>query len=362
MREARTHSLAHRLIEHFDLDLTGLAVLTEAASGPYAATPLIAALAGADRVLARTRDSSWASRGDVREATMAAATAWGVAERVDVRFEPTVDLVAEADVITNSGFVRPIDAAVVARMKPTAVVSLMWETWEVRDSDLDLEACRARDILVLGTCESRPPCDLTGYSPFIAIKLLFELGLEGHENRVLLLGGQPTLGGAMAAQLPRLGIDVTWFAASGTDGAHAYEELPTFVEEHLSSFDALILAEHADRRLLLGNGGLLDPSRMAERHPGLRVGVISGNVDADALRASRLPFAPTHIAPFGHMSYQASELGPLPVLKLYTAGLRVGEVMARARRDGASPAEAARLALADSPAMDFEGERAWSRD
>ena len=37
----------------------------------------------------------------------------------------------EADVVTNSGHVRPIDAETVAWMKPTAVVPLMYEAWEL---------------------------------------------------------------------------------------------------------------------------------------------------------------------------------------------------------------------------------------
>lgn len=359
---SRVRALGERLIDELELDLSGLTVVTEAASGPYLATPLIAALARADRVVAVTRDATWASRDEVRQATEEAATAWGVADRVHVTFEPTVEVVAEADIVTNSGFVRPIDAAVVARMKATAVVPLMWETWELRPGDVDLAACRDRGILVLGTCESRPPCDLSGYSPFIALKLLFELGLEGYGTRILLLGGQPTLGAAMAHALPGVGVDVTWFGGADAAGARSYEDLAAFAAEHVASYDALVVAEHADQRLLLGPGGLLDPRELAERHPALRVGVISGNVDGEALRDSGLAFAPERIAPFGHMSYQASELGPRPVLHLYAAGLRVGEAMARARRSGATPEEAARIALATSPAMDFAGERAWVHD
>jgi hypothetical protein len=357
----RAQALAHRLIGHYEVDLTGLTVLTEAASGPYLTTPLLAALAGADRVLAVTRDSAWATAEDVRLATEATASEWGVADRVEVTSGPAAEVVAEADIVTNSGFVRPIDADTVARMKPTAVVPLMWETWELRPGDVDLDACRARGILVLGTCESRPPCDLTGYAPFIALKLLFDLGLEGFRTRLLLLGGQPTLGAAMAAGLPELGVEVSWFATAGTDGARPYEELAAHVEDDDAGYDALIVAEHSDDRLLLGHGGVLDPTQLAKRHPALRVGVISGAVDPVSLADSGLTFAPSQIAPFGHMSYQASELGPLPVLELYAAGLRVGEAMARARRAGATPDQAAREALATSPAMDFDGERAQAR-
>jgi hypothetical protein len=59
------------------------------------------------------------------------------------------------------------------------------------------------------------------------------------------------------------------------------------------------------------------------------------------------------------MSYQPYEMGPRPVLELFAAGLAVGQAMAFSRLSGASPRDAARHALAVSPAMDFPGERAW---
>lgn|GEM_PF-5393232 len=57
-------------IRVFSLDLGKFIVLTEAASGFYALTPLIAALAGAKAVLALTRDSRYGSAAEVKQYTM----------------------------------------------------------------------------------------------------------------------------------------------------------------------------------------------------------------------------------------------------------------------------------------------------
>jgi hypothetical protein len=54
---ARVARIIRDTIDFLELDLSGWTVLTEAASGPYVVTPVIAALAGAKRVLALTRDS-----------------------------------------------------------------------------------------------------------------------------------------------------------------------------------------------------------------------------------------------------------------------------------------------------------------
>jgi hypothetical protein len=352
----RSARLAEEFVERFGLDLAGLTVLTEAASGPYLATPLLAALAGAERVLAWTRDSRYARPDEVEEETRRAARAWGVGARIELTAERPDAHVAAADIITNSGFVRPIDAAMVARMKPTAVIPLMWETWEVRPDEIDLDACERAGILVLGTCESRPPCDMRGYGGSLAMKLLFELGLEGHGCRVALLGAQPTLGAPMRQALDGMGVAVQWFGERAGEGdvePRSYDALRAFLLAEAATLDALIVAEHHDPRLLLGNAGVIACGELAAISPSLRVGVISGNVDGADLRASGLRFLPHAIQPFGHMSYQTYELGPRPVLELYAAGLKVGQEMARARLAGLDLEAATQQTVERAPAMEF---------
>ena len=55
----------HAACQAFDLDLTGITVLTEAASGPFVATSLLAALAGSPRVVAWVRDTTYGSVDEV---------------------------------------------------------------------------------------------------------------------------------------------------------------------------------------------------------------------------------------------------------------------------------------------------------
>jgi hypothetical protein len=353
----RLGRLGDELRERFALDLTDLAIYTEAASGAYEFAPILAARAGARRVYAVTRDSRFATAESVMRATREAAARWGVDEIVEVAEGRPGEWVSDADVFTNSGFVRPIDRAMVEQMKPTAVVSLMWETWEFREDELDLDACRQRDVLVLGTDESRPPCDMVGYSVFLAIKALLELGLEGHGTRTLLLGGQKTLAVAIERGLAALGVTATRF---GGAGGLPYDLLSEHFLAHGADYDALLVAEHGDPRTLLGPGGLIEVDAIREVNPALRVAVIAGAVDGEALRDSGLRHIPERVAPFGHMSYQPYELGPRPVLELFAAGLAVGQAMARSRLAGDSPRDAARRALESAPAMDFTGDRAWA--
>ncbi|HEX2060499.1 MAG TPA: hypothetical protein VHK90_07140 [Thermoanaerobaculia bacterium] len=348
----RIDRIFRRCIDDFSLDLRGLTVYTEAATGAYLYTPILAAVAGAEHVFAYTRDSRYGRRDDVARMTSEAAEAWGVAERVRVRFEKTESDVAAADIITNSGFVRPIDAQLVSWMKPTAVVPLMWETWEFREEQLDLTACRAKGVLVLGTHEGNPPLSMYEYGGFFGMKLLFELGLEGHKTRVIILGGAPGLGRAMHAHFTAVGMDVAWFADDDRD-ARPYAALPRFFAERGARYDAIIVAEHTDKRLLLGENGLLTYARIRDANPACCIGVISGAIDRDGLASSGLTYFPKVLQPWGLMSYQAGDLGPLPVIELYAGGLKVGEAMARARLRGLSVDDARAYALAHAPAMDF---------
>ena len=64
-RPARLARLAREAVDTLGLDLRGRTVYTEAATGAYVVTPVLAALAGARRVTAMTRATPYGSVDDV---------------------------------------------------------------------------------------------------------------------------------------------------------------------------------------------------------------------------------------------------------------------------------------------------------
>ena len=60
--------LMREAVDRCDLDLQGLTVLTEAASGAYVVTPVLAAMAGAD-VVAVAAGNAYSSAEEIRELT-----------------------------------------------------------------------------------------------------------------------------------------------------------------------------------------------------------------------------------------------------------------------------------------------------
>src|SRR5256885_16892305 len=80
MRLAR---LVDEAVARLRLDLRDAVVLTEAATGSYAVTPVIAARAGAARVYAMGRDTRFGSVGRVTAGTLDFARLLGVGGRIE---------------------------------------------------------------------------------------------------------------------------------------------------------------------------------------------------------------------------------------------------------------------------------------
>src|SRR5436190_23028524 len=79
---SRLQRLCVAAIQELSLDLTGARVLTEAASGSFVVTPLLAALAGG-QVDAVARDSKYGRAEDIIASIKELAVAWRMADRIN---------------------------------------------------------------------------------------------------------------------------------------------------------------------------------------------------------------------------------------------------------------------------------------
>lgn len=349
-------ALVRESIRAFALDLTGLTVFTEAATGAFRCTPTLALAAGARRVFAIARDSRFGSRSDAVTAVRSLAQSANVDdERLTI--VDGFDRVGEADIVTNLGFVRPLDRRMIARLSPYAVIPLMWETWELRPHELDFSACLARDILVLGTNESDSRLRTMDDVGHVVAKLLAHAEVATRA-RVLVVGGG-ALASGVARTLSRAGARVTVLSELPVDA----DVEPLRVVASLASprarawlrrVSALVLVDHHSEHVLVGDRGDIAPEAIAEANPRLAVVHISGLTDDRALRSLGLTVVPDVIASRPRtMSVTTALLGPRPVFALHAAGLRVGEIMARARRATTTVAAARALALRHALCQDF---------
>ncbi|MBX3662273.1 MAG: hypothetical protein KF804_07485 [Burkholderiales bacterium] len=336
-------------MQKYEIDCRGLTVLTEAASGAYLFNPMIPLLGGADRVITFCKNSRYAGTEEVEESMNVAYDEVGLLNRYEFRTHLDETTIGSADIVTNSGHLRPFKTNFIEKMKNTAVLPLMWESWEFRPEEIDLDTARRRGILIMGTNEHQAPCDLRPYSFLTALHLAMSHKASIIDDRILVIGDQYTLAQPIVDGFHRLNIACRRIS-------------PTCVFSEATEAAAwatyIIVAEHANHRLLLGPGGLIDTQSLVKANT-TGVGVVSGLVDRDHLEQHGISVYPEQLAPPGFMSYMPSELGPYSVMDLFAAGIKVGQVMTRARQSGMSVTEAARHTLMNSPAMDLEGGRAW---
>lgn len=318
----RHFNLAKNAIRFLKLDLRGFTVLTEAASGPYAVTPLIAALAGAEEVFAFTKTSPYASAAEAVEQIRLMEEFFGTKKPIKISEAREESWFNSADIITNLGFVRPLDKRVIQVLKKTAVIPLMFETWEFRPEDIDLAACRSGGIEVFGTNENYPGLEVFQYSGWLAMKLLFEAQIEVFKSQVIVISSDS------------FGTTITNRLNASGAGAMLFPNIQAVPDETLSNADVLLIADYKNKNLILGPNGQMESSMLAKRSPGITVVPLVGWVDEKDLQSHNITVHPkTRIGP-SKMSRTLADLGPRPVIELNTAGLKVGEITARSKRTG----------------------------
>jgi hypothetical protein len=319
----------------FNLDLSDLTVYTELGSRNYAFTCVAAAMANAKKVYAISQTSRYGTfedNLDNLEHIIHTLNNPQIRDKIEIVSEKNAEDLQAADIVTNSGFVRPIDEATVSMLKTTAVISLMYETWEFREADIELESCRSKGILVLGTVEECPPMDIMRYSGFLASKLLFECGMGVHKDKILILGSG-RLGNNLAHFMGVNGIDFSWISLDAHVRAENRQYLSEIeeVKRNLPKFDAIIVGEHYHSIELIGENGIIKTDILSEKNSLVQIIHICGNINVGDIKKYGLYVYPKHVMPFGYMSTSVDCIGPKATIELNIAGLKVGEIMARNR-------------------------------
>ena len=341
----RVRRLIESAITDFLLDLRGISVLTEAASGPFVVTSLIAALAGAERVVAVTKDSNYGLAGDIQEYTEKWANELGVAERISITTESAYMYADSSELVTNLGFVRPIDERFIKLLPNNSAIALMWETWEFREEDVDLVVCKERGVPVLGTCETHPRLEIFRYVGMVVLKLLLEANIEVFKSNILLIGSGH-FGRETEEVLSSNGCNLIHLNPS-----EEWDNSDRNIESYVKEIDAIVLVEHKEEFCLLGGKTGL-PLEWFDGSGALIVH-ICGNIDNVGLKNHGLKKVPVRKVTPKFMTITTDYVGPRPVIDLHTAGLKVGEALVNGMRRYGDADKAKEFALSNSPAMEF---------
>ena len=357
----RFKRLLREHIERFELDLSGLIIFTEAASGYYMLTPAMCQMAGAKHVHALARTSRYGTADEVISASRKLMAELDCGKNITFHFTKNVKALGESDIIMNAGAVRPIDEYIVGLLKPTAVVPLMWETWEFRPEELDIKACKARGILVMGTDEIE--LDRFPFAGYLPLKLLFQSDVEVFKSKLLLIGSGRS-GTGMATVFHKNGFDFKWVNFDSNLPSELkkyqidYRDKGSLLK-YISQVDAVVCFEHLHNRPVIAQDGIFSPQEMHAANDSLVLVHVSGVIDFDEIMKQGVRIHPGVRVPFGTMSIGTWEMGPRSIIELTMAGIKVGEAMARARLSGMTISESASWAMEHSLAQDFPDDLSW---
>ncbi len=342
----RVERLIKNAINSFDLNLKGMNVLTEAASGNFVVTPLIAALAGAENVFAIAKNSRYGSVEEIKEYINLWVEKLNIDKNIITITDESPSIYAKnSNIVTNLGTIRPINKDFIDNLPYDSAISLMWETWEFRESELDLEYCKKNNIPVLGTSETYPNLDIFRYVSLLAIKLLFEVNIEISRTNILLIGSSP-FGMETKSILQINGANVFYLDPLG-----CWKPNDNRIKEFLLNCDAIVVVEnHSDISLLGGSTGI--PLEWIE-NKGIKIVHICGNMDYEGINKLEIIKNPPQQIQKGFMTLTTDYLGPKPVIDLHSAGLKVGESLVKGMRLFNNREKSIEYALNNSPSMDF---------
>jgi hypothetical protein len=314
----RAGALMRGAVHDLELSLSGLTVLTEVGSRHFQLTPLLAVMANAKRVYAWARDSSY---GDcetlIRECEVLADKVCVDRRRIVFAANERPRMhIQEADIITNLGAVRPINADFLMNAKRgNAAIPLMYEAWEFRGEDVDLETARRQGIRVAGTFENHPSIRVFDYCGPLAMKMAFEGGYEVLGNNIIVWSDDP-FGDV---------IERAFLAGGAAKVLKTVD--PRVALENIASTDFMYFCDYSEQREIVGEDGLFTPSSLAERNPSLGIIHLFGHVNPELVKRHNLSVYPDRKGYASKMSFTLAHSGLTPIVRFLTAGLKVGEAL-----------------------------------
>jgi hypothetical protein len=317
-------------VKALNLNLKGKVVLTEAASGAYVVTPLIAAIAGA-KVYAFAKTTSYGTVEEVFANTQQYIDEYKDGE-LDITFidELTPEIISQADIITNSGHLRPLDESKLKNAKDSLVIPLMYEAWEWRDSDMDINYVRKRGFKLGATNERHPQIDVFNYLGDMALKQIFDAGLCPYNNNFLLICNNdfgPFIAKTISKLCSNLGVidkdsnkekydleNIDWL------GGFPNMDIPGKYRDS----EAIIFTAYPFDQNWIGDKTLISLNEIESKVNNPYILRFCGDIDTLSFDKSKVKYFPKFVSK-GHMGILPSAIGFDPIIRLQSGGLKVAE-------------------------------------
>ena len=318
------------IIQDLNIQLKDECVLTEAASGAYACTPVLAALAGAE-VHAFARDSKYGTASECMEQVIALAEKCGVSNRIHFHLEKNEMPWERATVITNSGSLRPLDRSVLQLVSSSCRIPLMFEAWEFRAQDLDLDFCKSKGIQVAGTNERHTQVDVFGYLGDMVVRQIQDAKQTPYRNKFIVVSNNdftPYLCTPLVKMSNGVGVYCPLEYESEIENLGATylgDWNATEIPNAWRSASAVIYTGSPFTENLWGKFPLLNLEIWKSLNSPLILR-FAGDLNEADLVQHEINFHPENV-PAGHMGILPSAIGWDPIIRLQAGSLKVAELM-----------------------------------
>jgi hypothetical protein len=244
----------------------------------------------------------------------------------------TPNVIKQADIITNSGHLRPLNKEMLSNARDNTVIPLMYESWEWRNSDMDIHYIRERGFKVGATNERHPSIDVFNYLGDMALKQIFDAGITVYKNKFILLCNND-FGPFIAKVLSRI---CDGLAVIDKDEHKDRYELDKI--KWIGGFPIVnIPAEFRNAEAVIFTAYPFDQTWIGEKTPILAKQILSqlsnpfilryaGDLDERCLGLLGLKVFPQKVAS-GHMGILPSAIGHDPIIRLQSGGLKAGEAL-----------------------------------
>lgn len=323
--------------ELLELNLKDKIVITEAATGPYFVTAFIAAESGAD-VTAFVKDSKYGKAEDVILMNEKIRMKYGRECKINFTDKLDEEILKKADVITNSGHLRPIGEDILCNVKTDCVIPLMYEAWEYRAADLDINYCKEKKIKIGATNERHSCIEVFKYLGDMAIKLILDSGLSLYKNKFVLICNSdfgPYIANTLIKVCESVGVIDDPVRrdqyAGGIDHLGNFPEMK--ITEKYRNADGIIFTAYPfDNVWIGGSDSEIKISGILNEFNNPYLLRFAGDVDTESLSAGGIPFYPKEVKS-GHMGILPSDIGYDPVIRLQSGGLKAAQLMLEGKTD-----------------------------
>lgn len=302
-------------IRTLDLNLHGYSILTEVGSGLYNYMPVIPILAGAKKVMAWTQDSSYGRASDIIRSCSNILDGLDINNNIEFYKDGiNVEHLKCADMITNSGFLRPLNEEKLKYSKNSVVIPLMYESWELRNEDIDIDYCKKRDIKVAGTNESYKDLKVFQHIGYLAVKMAFEAGYEVFGNRIVVWSDDnfgEEVYNTFSKLNPQSVVKTTDF---------------NFLKKHIKEVDFIFLCDYKETRSYNDNT-FFNFSRLKKLNNSFGVIHMYGEINNIKMKNQNISLYPDKLGESKKMTFTLSHLGINSFVALMSGGFKVGEFL-----------------------------------